>query len=424
MATNVMVVAHPDDETLWGWRAFDSGAWLVVCVTDCGPERQKKFNDAVRHFGATPLTIGLKDDPSRDFNQEERDLLIQELKALLQKDGVETVLTHGPEGEYGHPIHKSLSEIVTDLVPTTKLKYFAFQDDPPLTNQALLLKRTKALQTYFGHLGSATSYRTQEQTLKRETSSRVVFAMVRFAALLARILSHLLIWRRILSTSPTPQLERTDISDLIHTELSDFAVIRDSRESEAAIPSRVHLVLQDYTLYYQYHDRRYLALIHYPSCLGRTLSVGVHIFNKRDWMFMGNPEGFETLELEQTYAAFGSPTKHTTGDFLQFNPNYRFQDIVLFGVLGIPQDSSRDRDSYTLFDNETAVINKADQLLDIHGRIVVAPDLNLDKSRSRDRNVAYWTQFFKENQVLKERYFVEYQLETQQNLLMVFRRIS
>lgn len=239
-------------------------------------------------------------------------------------------------------------------------------------------------------------------------------------------------WNYFLSWVPRPQINglhrnrppSTELSDIIHTEISEFAVIRDSRETNSLPKSRAELVLGDYELYYSYHDRRYLALSHYPSCLGRTLSVGVHAFNRNDWMFMGNPDGFETIELEEVYAEFGSPAKHTTGDFLSFDPNYRFQDIVLFGVLGIPKDSSRDGDSYTLFDKESAVIKKADQLLDINGRIVVGPDLNLDRRTSRELNLRYWLNFFGENEVLRGRYIIEHQLETLQNLLVVFRKLA
>ena len=217
---------------------------------------------------------------------------------------------------------------------------------------------------------------------------------------------------------------RTELSDVIHTEISDFAVIRDSRETNSVSKSRAELVLNDYELYYHYHDRRYLALRYYPTCLGRTLSVGVHAFNQNDWMFIGNPEGFETIELEQEYSEFGSPAKHTTGDFLSFDPNYLFQDIVLFGVLGIPTDSSRDGDSYTLFDREAAVIKKADQMLELNGRLVLGPDLNLDRRGLRDRNLRYWLTFFRENEILSDRYVIESQLETQQNILVVFRKIA
>ena len=421
---NVMVVAHPDDETLWGWRAFESNSWLVVCVTDCGQARKLKFQQAVKGFGAIGICLGLPDIATRDFNPDEREFLIRELTSLIQRDSVEIVVTHGPEGEYGHPIHKSISEVVSRLVPSSKLKYFAFQDNPPPTPFSLLLMRGKALQTYFGYLGSATSFQVQEHSIQSGYGSKVVSFMVKVLRATTRALRTARSWTLFIRAKKAIPIRGVELSNLIHSELSQFAVIRDSSESMDSYNGRAYLVLKQYEFFYAYHDRRYLALNHYPTCLGRTLSVGVHIFNKDDWLFMGNPKGFETLELDENYSEFGSPNKHTTGDFLEFNPNYKFQDIVLFGVMGIPQDTSRDSDSYSLFKNESAVIEKADELLEIHGRIAVGPDLNLDYRGSRESNLKYWMNFFSENKILKERYLIDYQMETQQNLLVVFRKLS
>ena len=421
---NIMVVAHPDDETLWGWRAFESNSWLVVCVTDCGQARQLKFQQAVKGFGAIGMCLGLPDIYKRDFNPDEREFLVRELTSLIQRDSVEKVVTHGPEGEYGHPIHKSISKVVSGLVPSSKLKYFAFQDNPPPTPFSLLLMRGKALQTYFGYLGSATSFQVQEHSIQSGYGSKALSFFSKVSRVMTRVLRTARGWLLFIRVKKASPIGGIELSELIHSELSQFAVIRESSESMDSYEGRAHLVLKQYEFFYAYHERRYLALNHYPTCLGRTLSVGVHIFNKDDWLFMGNPKGFETLELDENYSEFGSPNKHTTGDFLEFNPNYKFQDIVLFGVMGIPQDTSRDSDSYSLFKNESAVIEKADELLEIHGRIAVGPDLNLDDRGSRKSNLKYWLNFFSENEILKERYVIDYQLETQQNLLVVFRKLS
>jgi hypothetical protein len=216
--------------------------------------------------------------------------------------------------------------------------------------------------------------------------------------------------------------------------MSLFAVIEDSVKSGGQITflsspplpqkNRSSLILAKSQFYYTYHDRRYLALEYYPSCLGKTLNVGVHEFNQLDWLFVGNPEGFETLELEEKYSKFGSPFKHTTGDFLNFNPGYEFQDIVLFGVLGIPQDPRRDSDTYSLFNKETSVINKADKLLQINGRLVLGPDLKLDTRKSRKRNLKFWKDFLITNNTLQKHYLIEFKLETESNFLVVLRKLS
>ena len=48
---NLMIVAHPDDESLWGGAHLANGDYLVACVT-CGvvKERQEEFEKAMNEF--------------------------------------------------------------------------------------------------------------------------------------------------------------------------------------------------------------------------------------------------------------------------------------------------------------------------------------------------------------------------------------
>lgn len=108
---NLVVVAHPDDETLFfaGLLLADKKhTWHVVCVTDGnadgqGKERHKQFISACKMLGVAHFYFF--DLPDR----YETRLDIRKLKSNLSTlPKFNEVYTHGPLGEYGHPHHQDV----------------------------------------------------------------------------------------------------------------------------------------------------------------------------------------------------------------------------------------------------------------------------------------------------------------------------
>lgn len=124
---DVMIVAHSDDESLWGGSHLINGDYLVVCVT-CGSDkiREKEFVRAMRSINTDyivldypDLTNGKKDDWKTSYDNIKMDL-----KKILDYKKYNKVITHNPDGEYGHIHHQMTSEIVSDLVNHEKLYFF------------------------------------------------------------------------------------------------------------------------------------------------------------------------------------------------------------------------------------------------------------------------------------------------------------
>ena len=187
--------------------------------------------------------------------------------------------------------------------------------------------------------------------------------------------------------------------------------------------NRLEVLLNNPSLYYENIDRLYLLFKHLPECLGRTLSVGCHEFNKFDHLAVSNPLLYETIELEERYAIYGSPFKHHIGDFLSFNPVAKFDDVILFGVLGIPHDGTGTLDNYTMFNNEDAVISKANEILKKGGRLLLGPDINLETRMTKLEAFAYWHNIHRVNSVLNRYFTLEFSLTTALNTVLVYRKI-
>ena len=60
--TKLMVVAHPDDETLWGGAHLTEGGWFVVCLTNGYNEvRKNAFYEVIKESGNVGLILKYPD---------------------------------------------------------------------------------------------------------------------------------------------------------------------------------------------------------------------------------------------------------------------------------------------------------------------------------------------------------------------------
>ena len=131
-----VIVAHPDDETLWAgglilsrprWRF-----WILSLCRGSDPDRAPRFRRAVASLGAQGVMGDLDDGP------DQNPLPIEEVRAAilahLPQGGFDLVLTHGIRGEYTrHLRHEEVSRAVIDLwdsgeIRTRTLWTFAYED--------------------------------------------------------------------------------------------------------------------------------------------------------------------------------------------------------------------------------------------------------------------------------------------------------
>lgn len=124
---NLMIVVHPDDETLWGGAHLLKDKYLVVCIT-CGSnlERVKEFKKVMNltHDDFVMLNYPDKIGGKRSKWINYKKNIKLDLKNIINLKDWNIIVTHNPDGEYGHIQHKLTSEIVTSLVPLDELTYF------------------------------------------------------------------------------------------------------------------------------------------------------------------------------------------------------------------------------------------------------------------------------------------------------------
>lgn len=108
---NLVVVAHPDDETIFFGgllQAYRRRPWKVICATDgnadgMGVQRRQDFQRACDALKVQNCEMW--DFPDRFENRLDIDRLAERLK----QETASEIFTHGVLGEYGHPHPRRLS---------------------------------------------------------------------------------------------------------------------------------------------------------------------------------------------------------------------------------------------------------------------------------------------------------------------------
>lgn len=135
--TVAVIVAHPDDETLWaGGTILMHPRWQCSVLSLCrasDAERAPRFYRAIERLGASGAMADLEDGPDQMPAAE------SDLRETIQKftDGnhFDLVLSHGPRGEYTrHRRHEEVSKTVLALwregrLDAGTMAFFAYSDD-------------------------------------------------------------------------------------------------------------------------------------------------------------------------------------------------------------------------------------------------------------------------------------------------------
>lgn len=128
---SLMIVAHPDDETIWGANHLKNGNYLVICITNGDNEtRSKEFYEVMKQVGSKGimLTYPDKTNGKKDDWKSSKEAITKDIQYIIKQNHWKEIVTHNPDGEYGHPHHIMTNRIVTTLAKqngyTNELYYF------------------------------------------------------------------------------------------------------------------------------------------------------------------------------------------------------------------------------------------------------------------------------------------------------------
>lgn len=127
----LMIIAHPDDETIWGGDHIMKEKYFIVCITNGDhQERVNEFEAVMKKTGNPYLMLHYPDKTNgkRDNWDNVKAAIQKDLNTVISYKEWDYIVTHNPDGEYGHIHHKMISSMVTQLCKekqrTYSLTYF------------------------------------------------------------------------------------------------------------------------------------------------------------------------------------------------------------------------------------------------------------------------------------------------------------
>ncbi len=129
-AKKLMIVAHPDDDVIWGGAHLKYGEYYIVCITNGrNSTRRPEFEEMLEKSGNSGCILEYPDKvlSERDDWKGVWDKIKADLEAVMTCKDWELIVTHNRQGEYGHQHHKYSHQIVTEIYDRLAL-------DEPLYN--------------------------------------------------------------------------------------------------------------------------------------------------------------------------------------------------------------------------------------------------------------------------------------------------
>ena len=136
LKTVAVIVAHPDDETLWAGGTIlshPSWNWFVICLCrGSDMERAPKFYKVLKILKSEGVMGDLDDGPGqKSLDEKEVESTILD---LFPQKHFDLIISHNPSGEYTRHIrHEEVSKAVIKLwytgkISTNELWTFAYED--------------------------------------------------------------------------------------------------------------------------------------------------------------------------------------------------------------------------------------------------------------------------------------------------------
>lgn len=125
----LMIIAHPDDEAIFGFRDLVYNDATVICMTNGDNiQRKKEFFESMEYMQLKGHILSFIDSPTEIWlNKEIEDFYSNDIKPLL-RDKYEMVVSHGTDGEYGNLQHIRVNMISRNIARELNIPFKCFRD--------------------------------------------------------------------------------------------------------------------------------------------------------------------------------------------------------------------------------------------------------------------------------------------------------
>ena len=177
---NLMIVAHPDDVSLWGGAHLKEGKRFIVCMTNqYTANRKSEYRNVLKASGSKGIILDYPDEVRdkdgkvvRDEWTNSQEGIEKDLAKIINVKNWNKIATHSPTGETGHVHHKATDKYVVEACTKygkmDKLWYFGKYyakgsvpvDLPRITEEERLFKQS-LIDLYVGEQNPIEKYWVQ-----------------------------------------------------------------------------------------------------------------------------------------------------------------------------------------------------------------------------------------------------------------------
>jgi LmbE family N-acetylglucosaminyl deacetylase len=156
----LMLSAHPDDETLFGFHDLYKKDTVVICFSSGGTPREKEFSACMKFLEVRSHILPLQDSWEDIWNLTNLGIYDKYIKRILQayeKPGL--IVSHDAKGEYGHPQHRRVYAFAKWLSALLIVPHSTFLSRHQPFSPAAAEKREEALLFYPSQAHSVNKFR-------------------------------------------------------------------------------------------------------------------------------------------------------------------------------------------------------------------------------------------------------------------------
>ena len=163
----LMLSAHPDDETLFGFHDLCKKDTVVICFTSGGTDREKEFKACMNFLDIRSHSLPLQDNWEDIWKITNLTIYDRYIKKILKDyDKPDLIVSHDAKGEYGHPQHKRVHAFARWLSTLLLISYTTFLARHQTLSPDMAEKRDKALLFYDSQLVSVNRFRHWNNQVK------------------------------------------------------------------------------------------------------------------------------------------------------------------------------------------------------------------------------------------------------------------
>lgn len=123
----LLLVAHPDDEILFGARDLLENETTVLCFTNKTTNRSKEFEQSMKLSDCSGFMLDLPDSMKESWSYITDAELANKVFNLCDAN-YECIVSHDSFGEYGHVQHKRVHSVATYISKEWAIPFYTFRE--------------------------------------------------------------------------------------------------------------------------------------------------------------------------------------------------------------------------------------------------------------------------------------------------------